>query len=198
MVEANRILGMYLHLARASQARRQPLVRDKLLILAGVQAEEMGLGQISALCRQKILARNAHHLVRTWPTMTAALADDEFQSYLKQLKRRYSPEKVEHMVHSLGIELGRERDAYFDDCEYAAALLNTRPESIDRIVLAGAAAEAQKATASSAPISLPPIASLPTAAARIRAATPWLVATAVALAALALALVVLAATVLAG
>jgi hypothetical protein len=155
------------------------------LILAGVQAEEMGLGQISALCRQKILARNAHHLVRTWPTMTAALEDDEFQSYLKQLKRRYSPEKVEHMVHSLGIELGRERDAYFDDCEYAAALLNTRPESIDRIVLAGAAAEAQKANAS-----LSPIVSLRPRAARIRMAWPWFAATAVALAALAAALFV--------
>ncbi|HTM55107.1 MAG TPA: hypothetical protein VL175_13820 [Pirellulales bacterium] len=193
MVEANRILGMYLHLARASQARRQPLVRDKLLILAGVQAEEMGLGQISALCRQKILARNAHHLVRTWPTMTAALADDEFQSYLKQLKRRYSPEKVEHMVHSLGIELGRERDAYFDDFEYAAALLNTRPESIERIVSAGAAAEAQKASATSAPNASPPTASLPRMAARLRAGRPWLTAIVVALAALAAAVMALAA-----
>src|SRR6478735_8207676 len=142
MVEANRLLGMYLHLARVSQARRQPLVRDKLLILAGVQAEEMGLAQISALCRHKILAHNGRHLVRSWPTMNAALANDEFQTYLKQLKRRFSPEKIEHMVHSLGIELGRERDAYFDDCEYAAALLDTDPGSIDGILSAGRAAAA--------------------------------------------------------
>src|SRR5260221_10378040 len=121
MPEADRMLGMYLHLARASQSRRQPMIRDKLLVLAGVQAEEMGLEQISALCRHRILAHNAQHLVRQWPTFDVALADEHFQSYLKQLKRRYSPEKIEHILHSLGIELGRERDAYFSDVEYAAA-----------------------------------------------------------------------------
>lgn len=125
---------MYLHLARASHMRRQPMVRDKLLVLAGVQAEQMGLDEISALCRHKILAHNAQHLVRGWPTLTAALADEKFQSYLKQLRRRYSAEKTEHILHSLGIELGREREAYFNDLEYAAALLDTRPSSIAAIL----------------------------------------------------------------
>jgi hypothetical protein len=136
MAEADRTLGMYLHLARASQLRRQPMVRDKLLILAGVQAQQMGLEPISALCRHKILAHNGRHLLRSWPTLTAALADEHFRSYLKQLNRRYSREKIEHMLHSLGIELGREREAYFDDLEYAAALLDTRPDSIADILAA--------------------------------------------------------------
>ena len=125
---------MYLHLARASNLRRQPMVRDKLLVLAGVHAQEMGLEQISALCRHRILGNNAQHLVRQWPTLTAALADERFQSYLKQLKRRYSGEKIEHMLDSLGIELGREREAYFSDVEYAAALLDTKPEVIGSIL----------------------------------------------------------------
>jgi hypothetical protein len=110
------------------------MVRDKLLVLAGVQAEEMGLEPISALCRHRILAHNARHLVRRWPTLTDALEDERFQSYLKQLKRRYSHEKIEHMLDSLGIELGRERDAYFSDLEYAAALLDTQPEKIDDLL----------------------------------------------------------------
>ena len=42
-------------------------------------------------------------------------------------------EKTEHMLDTLGIELGREREAYFSDLEYAAALLDTRPEAIDDI-----------------------------------------------------------------
>ena len=134
MAEADRMLGTYLHLARASHARRQPLVRDKLLILAGVQAAEMGLEPISALCRHKILAHNAHHLVGQWPTFDAALDDSDFQGYLKQLRRRYSREKTEHMLDTLEIELGREREAYFTDLEYAAALLDTRPEAIDAIL----------------------------------------------------------------
>lgn len=140
MAKADRMLGMYLHLARASHVRRQPMVRDRLLLLAGVQAEQMGLGPISDLCRHKILAHNARHLVRSWPTLNAALADEEFQSYLKQLHRRYSREKIEHMLHALGIELGREREAYFDDLEYAAALLDTRPDSIAGILAVDPAA----------------------------------------------------------
>lgn len=134
MAPPDRILGMYLHLARASHARQQPMVRDKLLIMAGVQAQEMGLEEISALCRHKILAHNSRHLIRRWSTLNAALADERFQSYLKQLRRRYSAEKIEHMLHSLGIELGRERDAYFSDLEYAASLLDTQPEKIAGIL----------------------------------------------------------------
>ncbi|MBI3839165.1 MAG: hypothetical protein HY288_14695 [Planctomycetia bacterium] len=134
MPEPDRTLGIYLHLSRASHLRRQPMIRDKLLVLAGVQAEEMGLEQISALCRHKILAHNSRHLVGQWPTFASALPDEQFQSYLKQLRRRYSAEKTEHMLHSLGIELGRERDAYFSDLEYAAALLDTKPEDIPGIL----------------------------------------------------------------
>jgi hypothetical protein len=130
----DRMLGIYLHLSRASHLRQQPMIRDKLLVLAGVQAEEMGLEQISALCRHKILSHNSRHLVGQWPTFASAMGDEPFQSYLKQLRRRYSAEKTEHMLHSLGIELGRERDAYFSDLEYAAALLDTKPEEIGRIL----------------------------------------------------------------
>ena len=60
--------------------------------------------------------------------------DSDFQGYLKQLRRRYSREKTEHMLDTLEIELGREREAYFTDLEYAAALLDTRPEAIDAIL----------------------------------------------------------------
>jgi hypothetical protein len=157
---------MYLHLARASHMRRQPMVRDKLLVLAGVQAEQMGLDEISALCRHKILAHNARHLVRGWPTLTAALADEKFQSYLKQLKRRYSTEKTEHILHSLGIELGCEREAYFDDLEYAAALLDTRPSAIAAIL-------ARDPSSLSVEDRAPAIIDYPRIGSRERAASPW-------------------------
>ena len=136
MTEPNQILGMYLHLARASAARRQPMVRDKLLVLAGVTALEMDLPEIAARCRHEILQHNAWHLVRKWPTLAAAAADERFEPYLKQLRRRYSPERAEHMLHALGIELARERDSYYSDHEYASALLGTA---------AGAAQPAQSA-----------------------------------------------------
>jgi hypothetical protein len=136
MASEDRLLGMYLHLARASQLRKQPMVRAKLLVLAGVQADAMGLDEIAALCRHKVLAQNGRHLVRRWPTISAALDAEGFQTYLKQLQRRYSNEKVEHMVQSLGIVMGRERAAYFSDTEYAAALLDTKVESIAGVIAA--------------------------------------------------------------
>ena len=142
MAEADRRLGMYLHLARASQMRRQPMVHVKLLVLAGVQAEGMGLSEIADLCRHKVLAQNARHLLRRWPTMAQALAAEPFHAYLKQLKRRYSPEKIEHMIQALGIEMGQERAAYFSDREYAAALLDTPLEAIAGVLASPAGREA--------------------------------------------------------
>lgn len=144
MAEADRLLGMYLHLARASNLRRQPMVHVKLLVLAGVQADAMGLADIAALCRHKVLEQNGRHLVRRWPTIAEALAAEPFQTYLKQLKRRYSGERVEHMMQSLGIEMGRERAAYFSDQEYAAALLDTRPEAIGDVLASDPRAAARQ------------------------------------------------------
>jgi hypothetical protein len=132
MPETDRTLAMYLHLARASQMRQQPMVRDKLLVLAGVQAQEMGLESVADDCRQMILAHNGRHLVRQWPDFEGALSDERFQMYLKQLKRRYSPEKIEHMLASLGIEMGSERATYFTDLEYATALLDAVPQHAAR------------------------------------------------------------------
>lgn len=127
MTEPTQILGMYLHLARASAARRQPMVRDKLLVLAGVTALELELPDVAERCRDEILLHNAWHLVRKWPTLRAAVDDERFEPYLKQLRRRYSPERAEHMLQSLGIELARERESYYTDQEYALALLGNSP-----------------------------------------------------------------------
>jgi hypothetical protein len=129
MPKLDHALGTYLHLARASELRREMMVRDKLLVLAGVRATEMGLDEISDRCRARVLRRNARHLVRHWPTLGAALEDDEFRYYVRQLRRRYSPERAEHILERLGVELGRERDLYISDHEYATALLGRATSS---------------------------------------------------------------------
>lgn len=148
MTSRDRILGMYLHLARASQLRRQPLVHDKMLVLAGVTAAEMGLEDISAECRERVLAHNQQHLLREWPTMDAALADERFQSYIRQLRRRYSPEKAEHLLESLGVEWTNERATYYTDQEYASALLAATPGSPPQ----GAPRPASETTAAATPL----------------------------------------------
>ena len=40
-------------------------------------------------------------------------------------------EKAERMLSSLGIEMARERDTYYSDREYAAALLGVSPHVLD-------------------------------------------------------------------
>ena len=124
-------LGIYLHLARASELRRRPLVRDKMLVLAGMLAADAGLAPVAACCRQRILAHNPGHLISHYPDLSTARADERFQGYLRRLRRNYSRERAEHMLHSLGIEIAGERATYFTDYEYAASLLGTTPEALD-------------------------------------------------------------------
>lgn len=117
-------LATYLHLARAAELRRQPWVRDRVLLLAGVIAAQIDLAPIAAACRERILAHNRAHLVARWPTVGQALAEEDFQTLVAQLSTRYGPEHVERLVAQLGIERGQERAVYASDGEYAAALLD--------------------------------------------------------------------------
>ena len=117
------LLGTYLHLARAAELRRQPLVCDRILVLAAVIAAQIDLAPIAAACRERVLAHNPGHMVGRWPTVAAALGEEDFQSLVNQLSTRYGPEHVENLVTRLGIERGNERAAYSSDGEFAAGLL---------------------------------------------------------------------------
>ena len=126
-------LPLYLHLARASELRRRPLVRDRLLVIAAAAASQQELPRIAALCRGKILEHNPGHMLRRWNSVGAALADDDFDPYLKQLQRRFPPEKAEQMLQSLGVVIERERDAYYNDEEYAAAIWGLTLANLDEL-----------------------------------------------------------------
>ena len=76
---------MYLHLARASELRRRPQVRDRLLVIAASIAERCKLGRIAAYCRHRVLKHNPGHLIRRWPTIAEALDESDFLHFLKQL-----------------------------------------------------------------------------------------------------------------
>ncbi len=127
------LLAMYLHLARASERRRQPHVRDRMLIVAAAIAERCRLSRIAAYCRQQVLESNPRHLIRRWPTIAVALYESDFQHFLKQLQRRYPQEKAEQMLQTLNIDMAHERDAYYSDEEYAAALLNVTPQILTEL-----------------------------------------------------------------
>ena len=131
MSAADSPLGLYLHLALASERKRQMLDRDKLLVLAGVYAAAAGIHPVAALCRHKVLEHNRHHLIGHWPTVQSALEDEDFHMFIKQLDRRYPREKAELLLDELGIDLANERDTYLNEYEYAADLLGTTPDELD-------------------------------------------------------------------
>lgn len=126
------LLGLYLHLARASRRRMRPHACDRLLVLSAALAAQMGLSRISAACRARVLAHNPKHMLHRWQSLEVALQDEDFQHFLRHLQRRYPLEKAERMLDQLGIIRGNERAAYFSDEEYAAALLDETLESLDR------------------------------------------------------------------
>lgn len=93
----------------------------------------MHLVRISRYCRHKILQHNPRHAIGRWENLRDALEDPEFLLILRSIQRRYPQEKAEQLLARLGVERGREREAYYDDEEYAAALLGTCPAELDRL-----------------------------------------------------------------
>ena len=127
-----KILGVYLHLARASVQRVRPHVRDRLLVIAATLAAQLALPRVAAHCRRAVLDHNPQHLIGHYATVEEALADSDFLHLLKQLQRRFPPEEAERMLHSLGIEQAREWEAYYTAEEYAASLVGETPDSLAR------------------------------------------------------------------
>jgi hypothetical protein len=95
------MLASYLLLARAAAKGQQPLVEARVLIMAAVIAAQIDLTPIASACRERILSHNPRHLVGRWPTLSAALEQEEFQLLVNQLSTRYGPERVEQMVEQL-------------------------------------------------------------------------------------------------
>ena len=117
------LLASYLRLAQAAKRRGQSLVRDRVLLLAGVIAAQIDLAPIAGACRELILAHNPRHLVGRWPAIGAALGEEDFQTLVSQLSTRYSPERVEGMVEQLNVAQTSDRAAYASDGEFGASLL---------------------------------------------------------------------------
>ena len=116
-------MAIYLHLARASETRRRLHVRDRFLVVVAVLAARSDLPRIAAYCRQRIIEHNPQHLIQRWDFTWQAAGDPDFLHFLRHIERRYPQETAERMLATLGVELGRERETYYDDEEYAASLL---------------------------------------------------------------------------
>ncbi len=131
MSESADILAVYLHLASASRRRRRIHVHDRLLVVAASIAAMAHLPRIAAYCKRTILEHNPRHLIRRWDTVEEALEDPDFLHLLRSIQRRYPLEKAESLLDSLGIDRACERNTYYSDEEYAAALLGTTLKELE-------------------------------------------------------------------
>ena len=131
MNDASHNLAVYLHLAQASLRRQRPLVRDRMLLLAGMQAAKLNLFRLGQYCRGQILQHNPHHFVGRWPSIAAGMQTAEFQSLASSIQQRYPLEHAEQMLVQLGIEISHEAETYYDEAEYAAAILNIDKHLVD-------------------------------------------------------------------
>lgn len=94
-------MQVYLELAAESDRKKQPLVRDRFLLLGGVEACRAGWLDVADRCRQKISATNPAHQIRNFPSMADALRDDDFQNVVAHWERWCPFEKAEAMFREL-------------------------------------------------------------------------------------------------
>jgi len=127
MDEAQHTLAIYLHLARASELRRRWLTRDKLLLISALHARRLGLADLAEHCRERLLAHNPGHLLGHFPSVAAAGDQEGVCLLVQQAERVFSREKAEHMLATLGVELGHSEATYDSAEDYLTSILGPPP-----------------------------------------------------------------------
>ncbi len=130
LTRAKKHLLLRLRLARACEIRNNNKERDKLLVLAGVNARRLGWNPIAAYCRKKVLVHNQGHLLNKYRSFAEAIECDDFQQFHKRLSREYGIERVEQLLHEANVA-EPSREELTDDFEYAAALLGTSRDELE-------------------------------------------------------------------
>lgn len=118
---------VFVKLAGLSQSKQQLGPRDKFLVLAAVEATEAGCDAVAERCRQLVLEHNPAHMLKKHDSVAMALADTEFQTYLKQARRFCSHERAEHLLTQLEIAPGiPTTNSGLTASEYSLLLLGPR------------------------------------------------------------------------
>jgi hypothetical protein len=101
----------YVRLADVSLRKRQPLGRDKFLVLAAAAACRAGWPEVAERCRALVLEHNHAHLIGKFATVADALRGEEFAPLVKQHERLCSYERAEFLLNDLGLETPAAADA---------------------------------------------------------------------------------------
>ena len=91
-------MTVYVQLAAISDRKQQPQVRDRFLLLAGIEACRAGWPEVAERCRQKLIASNPAHLANRHATLAQALRDENFQQMVVHWERYCPFEKAEALM----------------------------------------------------------------------------------------------------
>ena len=89
---------VYCQLAVISQQKQQSQVRDRFLLLAGVEACRAGWPEVAACCHKKLVISNPAHQANRFATLAEALRNEEFQQLVVHWERYCPFEKAEAML----------------------------------------------------------------------------------------------------
>lgn len=93
----------YVQLAVISGQKRQGHVRDRFLLLAGVEACRAGWPDVAQRCRELIVGGNPAHQLSRHSTFADALRDSDFQLLVNRWERYCPYEQAEHLLLQLGL-----------------------------------------------------------------------------------------------
>lgn len=119
-----RMLDLYLHLARIAESQRRPTQRDQFLALAAGIAYKAGFPNYAEHCRTRLLLHNPDHMYKNFRSMKYALRAEDVRQYLRQLLRIYPVEKADYLLDKFraagyvgdhGYGLARTSDHHFVD-----------------------------------------------------------------------------------
>ena len=128
MLDHSAAMLAFIKLAGVSQSKQQLAQRDKFLLLAAATAVETGFDEVAERCRQLVRDHNPVHLIHRFESVAHALADPEYQSFQRQLKRFCSYEKAEHYLTQLKIAPGLPgKESTLSVGDYALLLLGHAP-----------------------------------------------------------------------
>ncbi len=123
MAEPFAELILYLRVAQAFKNRLRMSDRDRALVMAGTCASVLNMNPIADFCRQLVLQHNQGHMLRKYEHFRDALEDPDFGVFLKQVRRKLTPEQAESQIVSLDYVCDVKPTDYETRSEFAAAVM---------------------------------------------------------------------------
>ena len=116
-------LILFLRVAQAFKNRLQMSDRDRALVLSGTFASLLQMNSVANFCRELVLQHNPGHMLRKFDDFRSATEDPDFGVFLKQVRRKLSPETAEAQLMTLDYHCDVRPTDYSTPLEYAAAVM---------------------------------------------------------------------------